>query len=109
METYGNPKAEFPAIAHLAKDGFTTQIKIHNHNLYADEPKRSSGNDIGPDPYGLLTASLGACTAMTIKMYVTRKGWKIPEVTVRLKMIKYIMRIVKTLMTTGVKLTGYNG
>jgi putative redox protein len=62
---------------------FTEQITIGRHVLTADEPA-GIGDDAGPDPYGLLLAALGACTAMTIRMYADRKGWTLDAVTVDL-------------------------
>lgn len=63
-------------------DGFTTEMKLGNHYLRADEPIRVGGNDFGPTPYELLAGSLSACTAMTIQMYAKRKGWAIENVEV---------------------------
>lgn len=64
------------------QDGFTTHLKLGSHYLTADEPSNIGGNDYGPTPYELLAGSLSACTAMTIQMYVKRKGWKLDNVTV---------------------------
>ncbi len=64
------------------EDGYTTQLKLGNHYLKADEPASVGGNDYGPTPYELVAAGLSACTAMTIQMYVRRKGWKIDNVEV---------------------------
>jgi len=64
------------------EDGFSTQLKLGNHYLKADEPIRVGGNDYGPTPYELLASSLAACTAMTIQMYAKRKGWEIENVEV---------------------------
>jgi len=63
-------------------DAFTTQMKVGNHYLVADEPTNYGGNDFGPSPYELVSAGLSACTAMTIQMYAKRKGWKIENVEV---------------------------
>ena len=63
-------------------DGFTTEMKLGNHYLRADEPVRVGGNNFGPTPYELLAGSLSACTAMTIQMYAKRKGWPIENVQV---------------------------
>lgn len=65
-----------------AEDGFSTELKLGNHYLKADEPVRVGGNDYGPTPYELLAGSLSACTAMTIQMYAKRKGWDIDNVEV---------------------------
>ncbi|WP_411031934.1 alpha/beta fold hydrolase [Spongiimicrobium sp. 3-5] len=63
-------------------DGFTTQMKIGNHYVLADEPLEVGGNDFGPSPYELVSAGLSACTAMTIQMYAKRKGWPVDNVEV---------------------------
>ena len=66
------------------KEGFRTQITAGQHRLIADEPKEAGGTDEGPSPYELLLASLGACTAMTLKMYVERKKLPVTDVEVLL-------------------------
>lgn len=65
-----------------ADDGFTTQMKVGSHFMTADEPERVGGNNFGPTPYELVSAGLSACTAMTIQMYVKRKGWDLKNVEV---------------------------
>jgi putative redox protein len=64
------------------EDGFTTQMKLGSHYITADEPTSFGGNDFGPSPYELVSAGLSACTAMTIQMYVKRKGWDLQNVEV---------------------------
>ncbi len=61
---------------------FLTNIQTGRHSLLADEPEDVGGEDQGPSPYQLLTAALGACTAMTVRMYADRKGWDLREVKV---------------------------
>ncbi|MBD0849297.1 bifunctional alpha/beta hydrolase/OsmC family protein [Maribacter arenosus] len=63
-------------------DGFTTQMKVGNHTIIADEPLNFGGNDFGSSPYDLISASLSACTAMTLQMYSKRKNWHIENVEV---------------------------
>ena len=71
-------------VVRLEGDDFTTEIQAGDHSLIADEPVEFGGNDFGPSPYEYLNASLGACTAMTLKMYARRKGWPLDEVLVHL-------------------------
>jgi putative redox protein len=52
--------------------------------VLADEPDTAGGDDLGPTPYELLLASLGACTAMTIRLYADRKEWPLEGVRMRL-------------------------
>src|SRR5262245_46171956 len=64
------------------KEGFRTQINAGGRQLIADEPKEAGGTAKGPSPYELLLAALGACTAMTLKMYIERKKLPITDVEV---------------------------
>ncbi len=64
---------------------FDQQIRAGRHNLRADEPRAAGGDDTGPSPYGLLLASLGACTGMTLQLYAARKAWPLERVQVRLR------------------------
>lgn len=71
-------------VARLGEVGFTTEILAGRHGLLADEGEEVKGDDFGPSPYQLLSAALGACTAMTLQMYARRKGWDLKEVKVHL-------------------------
>lgn len=68
--------------------GFLQDIMAGPHHLVADEPAAAGGSDLGPSPYGLLAAGLGACTAMTIRMYARRKGWPLAHVAVEVSHAK---------------------
>lgn len=72
----------------LDDEGYTTDIMVRHHGLTADEPESVGGNDFGPSPYELVTAGLGACTAMTLQMYARRKKWDLQEVIVHLEHYK---------------------
>ena len=61
------------------------RITAGGHQLVADEPAAVGGADSGPTPYDLLLAGLGACTAITVRMYADRKGWRLRHITVRLR------------------------
>ncbi|MEO0336165.1 MAG: OsmC family protein, partial [Pseudomonadota bacterium] len=56
-----------------------------NHHMVMDEPKRLKGKDLGMNPYEALLASLGGCTAMTMKMYAQRKDYDLHGVEVKLR------------------------
>lgn len=77
--------SEMPVVAHIANEGFTTQIRAGDHSITADEPESVGGSNYGPSPYELLSAALGACTAMTMKMYADRKKWDLQSAYVHLK------------------------
>ncbi len=65
--------------------GFATQIDAGGHPIVADEPRSMGGTDTGAGPYGLMLAGLGACTAMTLRVYADRKGWPLLRADVRLR------------------------
>ena len=63
--------------------GFLQDVAVGpRHHLLADEPAAYGGTDAGPGPYQLLSAGLGACTSMTVRMYARRKGWPLEHVAV---------------------------
>jgi putative redox protein len=67
-----------------SKTGLTHEITVRDHHLLADEPA-PAGSDAGPNPYELLLGALGACTAMTLRLYADRKGWPLRGVDVALQ------------------------
>lgn len=70
------------AAAQTNNDSLTTEVIADGHYLLADEPKDLGGNNLGPSPYGLLSASLASCTTLTLQMYAKRKEWDLKTVTV---------------------------
>ncbi len=63
--------------------GFLQDIQSGpKHHTVADEPLAYGGTNKGMSPYGFLSAGLGACTSMTIRMYARRKGWPLDHVRV---------------------------
>lgn len=60
------------------------EILVGRHRLAADEPLDAGGSDLGPNPYDLLLAGLGACTSMTLRLYADHKKWPLERVSVTL-------------------------
>jgi putative redox protein len=81
---------ESQVVVSLSEPGFTSKVLAGEHRLIADEPKSVGGLDMGPSPYEYLSIGLGACTAMTIRMYTERKGWPIDEVNVHVSHGKHV-------------------
>lgn len=59
-------------------------VRAGRHVLSTDEPFAAGGTDTGPSPYEYLLGALGACTAMTLRMYLKRKGWPVGRISVHL-------------------------
>ncbi|HWA70468.1 MAG TPA: OsmC family protein [Rhizomicrobium sp.] len=53
-----------------------------------DEPVSAGGLGSGPNPYNLLSAALGACATMTIRLYANRKGWPLVRVTAAVRHVR---------------------
>lgn len=61
-------------------------INWRNGQFIMDEPEKTGGKDIGIDPFSTLLASLAGCTLSTLRMYIDRKGWDIPEINISLNL-----------------------
>ena len=66
---------------------YGVRIDAGGHALRGDEPVAQGGADTGPPPFGLLLSGLGACTAITLRMYAERQGWPLAGVDVTLTYI----------------------
>lgn len=65
-------------------EGYKCRARSAHHTVVLDEPAALGGTDLGPTPYEMLLSALGACTAITMRMYAQRKGWPLEDVDVRL-------------------------
>ncbi len=50
------------------------EIEVGKHRLIADEPVDAGGADEGPTPYDFLSAGLGGCTSMTMRVVAKREN-----------------------------------
>ena len=60
------------------------EIGIGPHQVVADDGKDAAGQTIGPEPHDYLLAGLGACTAITVRLYADRKKYPLERITVHL-------------------------
>jgi putative redox protein len=78
---------------------YLCKISWRNGEFLMDEPENIDGKDLGPDPYTTLLASLAGCTLSTLRMYIDRKGWNIPEITIALNMSQEISPELETIIS----------
>jgi putative redox protein len=87
------PQSPAPAPEAVLVEGTNAglyQVAVHagGATFLADEPLDVGGLGSGPNPYELLAAALGACTAMTVRSYAQRKGWPLTQVSVRVAHVR---------------------
>lgn len=73
---------------HVSETGggrYENLVSIGKHQMLSDEPASVGGGDTGPGPYEYVSAGLGACTSMTLRMYAERKKWPLVKVGVRVR------------------------
>ena len=82
-------------------DGFLQDICAGPlHHARADEPITYGGTNKGMSPYQFLSAGLGACTSMTVRMYARRKKIPLDHVQVNIIHHKVHAQDCDTCMTT---------
>lgn len=59
-----------------------TLLNNGRHAWVSDVGKTLGGLDAAPDPHDLLDSALAACTALTLELYLRRKGWAVRAVQV---------------------------
>src|SRR5712671_7371650 len=63
---------------------FRQAVRCGRHEMVVDERPARGGQDAGPMPFEYLLSGLGACTAITLRMYAQRKGWDLGAIDVAL-------------------------
>jgi uncharacterized OsmC-like protein/alpha-beta hydrolase superfamily lysophospholipase len=76
--------AKTVVVRETGRGRFQQEITVGVHRFLADEPVEVGGLDSGPGPYDFVLAGLGACTAMTLRLYAERKALPLERVTVEL-------------------------
>jgi uncharacterized OsmC-like protein/alpha-beta hydrolase superfamily lysophospholipase len=76
--------AKTVVVRETGRGRFQQEITVGVHRFLADEPVEVGGLDSGPGPYDFVLAGLGACTAMTLRVYAERKALPLERVTVEL-------------------------
>src|SRR5258708_389901 len=73
---------ERPVVATIGTEKYKCTVEWRHGKFIVDEPESSGGKDTGPDPTTLLLSSLATCTLATLRMYIDRKEWDVPHISV---------------------------
>jgi putative redox protein len=69
----------YKVTAKIGTQKYQTTVEAGKHSFVLDEPIGYGGKDLGPTPGEMLSTSLAACAAATMRMYADRKGWDLQE------------------------------
>jgi len=72
-------------VAETGAGRYQVEVRADGQSFLADEPVEVGGLGSGPSPFELVAAGLGACTAMTARMYADRKNWPLEGVRVSVR------------------------
>ncbi|MDA4848124.1 bifunctional alpha/beta hydrolase/OsmC family protein [Hoeflea poritis] len=78
----GMTEVEAVRVSETGEGKFQNTVHAGKHRLFTDEPVSVGGLDSGPSPYDFLSAALGACTSMTLRMYANHKKADLGRITV---------------------------
>lgn len=68
-----------------SSESFRHSIQVGDHHFFTDLPKDLGGEDTAPEPHDYFDAALGACKALTLKLYAQKKEIPLTGVTVEVK------------------------
>jgi putative redox protein len=97
---------QITAITELDRSHYKTKVYAGGHFIYSDEPADVGGTDEGMPPAALLLASLGSCTAITIRMYADRKEINLDRIKIDLAICKEDEMSKETRITRKISFTG---
>ncbi|WP_432713691.1 OsmC family protein [Pedobacter sp.] len=97
---------QITAITELDRSTYKTKVYAGGHFIYADEPTEIGGTDEGMQPAALLLASLGSCTAITIRMYADRKNYNLETIKIELAIAPEEQLDKSTTITRVIEFTG---
>lgn len=75
--------------ASLGTEKYYTEVIAGENQIITDEPIEKGGGNKGFNPFEILATSLASCTAATLRMYIDRKGWDIPQINVEVDLDNY--------------------
>lgn len=81
----GAALGEAVVVSETGRGRLQVEARTASGTILIDEPASVGGLGSGPNPYDLLSAALGACTAMTLRLYAERKGWPLTRVQVSIQ------------------------
>ncbi len=97
---------QITAVTELDRSHYKTKVYAGGHFIYSDEPESIGGTDEGMTPGALLLASLGSCTAITVRMYADRKQYNLDSIKVELAICQEKEMNKETTITRKIKLIG---
>ena len=75
-----------PESVHLSEGkygAFQVVVRSGSSTFMVDEPFGAGGLGSGPSPFDLLSAALGSCALMTMRLYATEREWPVERLVVR--------------------------
>jgi putative redox protein len=81
----GPALGEAVVVSETGRGRLQVEARTASGVILIDEPASVGGLGSGPNPYDLIGAALGACTAMTLRLYAERKGWPLTRVQVSIR------------------------
>ena len=73
-------------VSTVPDEGFRHRIDFDNqHSLFADLPEALGGDSSAPSPHDYFDAALGACKALTLRLYARKKNIPLTGVSIEVK------------------------